>query len=163
MTNQKKISRREAIKLLGAAAGASLLANIPAKWSKPELTGGVLPAHAQTSCSGNAVEFTITAPAGATLFYAEIVNQVIGPSGSVSDGASVNGGIACGTGCYQVTSFFTNGSGTAEVQLNTFFGGASTVNFTGGPSYFSMLVNLATGENSFVQNTPISGCDWIIF
>jgi len=49
MSNQKKITRREAIKVLGAAAGASLLANIPAKWSKPELTGGALPAHAQTS------------------------------------------------------------------------------------------------------------------
>ena len=45
----KKLSRREAIKLLGTATGASLLANIPAKWSKPELTGGVLPAHAQIS------------------------------------------------------------------------------------------------------------------
>ena len=51
MTNQNKLSRREAIKLLGATAGASLLANIPAEWSKPELSGSVLPAHAQTSCS----------------------------------------------------------------------------------------------------------------
>ena len=49
MTKQTKLSRREAIKLLGATAGASLLANIPSKWSKPELSGGSLPAHAQTS------------------------------------------------------------------------------------------------------------------
>jgi len=52
MTNQKKLSRRDAIKLLGAATGASLLANLPSKWNKPELTGGVLPAHAQTSGLG---------------------------------------------------------------------------------------------------------------
>ena len=49
MTKQSKLSRREAIKILGAAAGASVLANIPAKWSTPQLTKGVLPAHAQTS------------------------------------------------------------------------------------------------------------------
>lgn len=45
----KKISRRDAIKLLGAVTGASLLANLPSKWSTPELVSGVLPAHAQTS------------------------------------------------------------------------------------------------------------------
>jgi hypothetical protein len=45
----KKLSRRDAIKLLGAATGATLLANLPSKWSKPSLMSGVLPAHAQTS------------------------------------------------------------------------------------------------------------------
>ena len=47
--NPKKISRRDAIKLLGAVTGATVLANLPTKWSKPELTAGVIPAHAQTS------------------------------------------------------------------------------------------------------------------
>lgn len=45
----KKLTRRDALKLLGAAAGATLLANLPSKWNKPALTSGVLPAHAQTS------------------------------------------------------------------------------------------------------------------
>jgi hypothetical protein len=45
----KKLSRRDAIKILGAVAGATVLANLPSKWSKPQLTQGVLPAHAQTS------------------------------------------------------------------------------------------------------------------
>jgi hypothetical protein len=45
----KELSRRDALKLLGAAAGASVLANLPSKWSTPQLTAGVLPAHAQTS------------------------------------------------------------------------------------------------------------------
>lgn len=49
---KKTLSRRDAIKLLGAAAGATLLANLPSKWSTPELTSGVLPAHAQTSGLG---------------------------------------------------------------------------------------------------------------
>lgn len=48
---KKTLSRRDAIKLLGAATGATLLANLPSKWSKPELVSGVLPAHAQTSTS----------------------------------------------------------------------------------------------------------------
>ena len=52
MTEQpKKLSRRDAIKLIGAATGASLLASLPTKWTKPEVTAGVLPAHAQTSSS----------------------------------------------------------------------------------------------------------------
>ena len=53
MTEQKqktkKISRRDAIKLLGAVTGATVLANLPTKWNTPEIASGVLPAHAQTS------------------------------------------------------------------------------------------------------------------
>ena len=49
MTEQKKLTRREAIKLLGTATGAVTLANLPAKWTSPELSGGFIPAHAQTS------------------------------------------------------------------------------------------------------------------
>lgn len=45
----KEISRRDAMKILAAVAGAAALANIPDKWSKPGMGFGVLPAHAQTS------------------------------------------------------------------------------------------------------------------
>jgi hypothetical protein len=48
----KKLSRRDALKVLGAAAGATALANLPAKWTTPKLEAGVLPAHAQSSCFG---------------------------------------------------------------------------------------------------------------
>lgn len=48
-TRTTKISRRDALKLLAAAAGATALADLPARWSKPDLEVGVLPAHAQTS------------------------------------------------------------------------------------------------------------------
>jgi hypothetical protein len=47
----KEISRRDAIKILAAVVGATTLANIPDKWSKPGMEVGVLPAHAQTSLS----------------------------------------------------------------------------------------------------------------
>ena len=33
--SRKTISRRDAIKLLGAATGAALLANLPSKWTNP--------------------------------------------------------------------------------------------------------------------------------
>jgi len=45
----KKLSRRDALKILGAAAGASVLINLPDKWTKPQLHSGMLPAHAQSS------------------------------------------------------------------------------------------------------------------
>jgi len=53
MTEEKKnqLSRRDALKVLGAAAGATALANLPSKWNSPELLSGVLPAHAQTSAN----------------------------------------------------------------------------------------------------------------
>jgi len=47
--SSKNLSRRDALKILAAAAGAVTLANLPSKWNTPELTAGVLPAHAQTS------------------------------------------------------------------------------------------------------------------
>lgn len=58
MANQRKLTRRETIKLLGAATSASLLASLPSKWSKPEVTGSVIPAHAQTSCPDITGQYT---------------------------------------------------------------------------------------------------------
>ena len=45
----KKISRRDAMKLLGAAIGGAVLSTLPSKWNTPELAAGVLPAHARQS------------------------------------------------------------------------------------------------------------------
>jgi hypothetical protein len=56
----KKISRRDAMKVLGAAIGAAALANLPSKWDTPELAQGVLPAHARQS---NVVVRTLVAGA----------------------------------------------------------------------------------------------------
>ncbi len=49
---EKKLSRRDAMKVLGAAIGATALANLPSKWDTPELAQGVLPAHARQSVAG---------------------------------------------------------------------------------------------------------------
>lgn len=59
---QKKISRRDAMKLLAAAVGAATVVNLPPGWSKPGLETGVLPAHAQTS-----ILHSLTCDAGSVL------------------------------------------------------------------------------------------------
>jgi hypothetical protein len=46
---EKKLSRRDAIKMLGVAAGAAALAGLPSKWNTPEVVAGALPAHARAS------------------------------------------------------------------------------------------------------------------
>jgi hypothetical protein len=77
----KKISRRDAIKLLGAAAGASVLANLPTKWNTPEIVSGVLPAHAQTSnvqnvgCAGLGLTVTLS------LFLGDVDLWLLTPGG----------------------------------------------------------------------------------
>ena len=49
----EKISRRKALKALAAAAGGlGAAAFLPAKWVKPVVESGVLPAHAATSGMG---------------------------------------------------------------------------------------------------------------
>jgi len=112
MNNQKKISRREAIKLLGAAAGASLLANLPAKWSKPELTGGVLPAHAQTSgCTDPAIYIELLATNGITF------NSNVAPTGPTvlfNTGETISWPCAP---CVYVEGSITNGSQPFRVTV----------------------------------------------
>jgi hypothetical protein len=49
---EKKLSRRDAIKMLGVAAGAAALAGLPSKWNTPEVVAGALPAHARQSVAG---------------------------------------------------------------------------------------------------------------
>ena len=52
---EKKLSRRDAMKVLGAAVGAAALSTLPSKWNTPELAAGVLPAHAAQSGGGSSL------------------------------------------------------------------------------------------------------------
>ena len=82
---KKKISRRDAVKLLGVAVGAAALSGLPSKWNKPALAASELPAHAQTSvvayaidCGGNGnipavAAFTFFPTAGITSRMAGVV------------------------------------------------------------------------------------------
>ena len=51
----KKLTRRDALKALGAALGGTALAALPPVWSKPALAAGQLPEHARQSyiCHGH--------------------------------------------------------------------------------------------------------------
>jgi hypothetical protein len=61
-----KISRRQALKTLLAAGGSiGAVSFLPAKWLKPVVESGVLPAHAQTS---GAVKLPAGCVSGYTLF-----------------------------------------------------------------------------------------------
>ena len=134
MTNQKKLSRREAIKILGATAGASVLANIPDKWSKPELKGSNLPAHAQTSIC-NDLEIRFGTNSVGTLSYDTL---------PADDGGSANPAVANTTGvwywgcdslsdiCFSIVS--TSGGGSNGLVLisrdGTFLGAYGMANNT---------------------------------
>jgi hypothetical protein len=122
-TTSKKLSRRDAIKVLGAATGAVVLANLPTKWSKPELISGVLPAHAQTStslpfamagcgvagtlCADTNSLVTITpAASGIPMRYLVIPSN---PGGTIINPAALTGVIP------------TDGSGVADLYLQINF------------------------------------------
>jgi hypothetical protein len=46
---EKKISRRDAMKTLGAVVGAAALSSLPSKWNTPVVAASSLPAHAKQS------------------------------------------------------------------------------------------------------------------
>jgi hypothetical protein len=116
----KGVSRRDALKLLGAAAGASVLANLPSKWNTPELTAGVLPAHAQTSVLHTlACDELFTTP-GETPVINSIVRIFPGDPGIQMrydiDLTELTIDVGDPTG-----TIATDGSGTATVQFGVVF------------------------------------------
>ncbi len=60
MSQQKELSRREALKTLAAVTGAAALTSLPGQWVKPVIETGLLPAHAQSSQSSAAGCFELT-------------------------------------------------------------------------------------------------------
>jgi len=150
---KKKLNRRDAIKLIGAAAGASALANLPAKWSKPFLTGGVLPAHAQTSCYA----LTIEVISGGYLFFigaSERVfpNEITEPSPSNYSYL----GWYCQTGCAE----FIIGSGTSSLVEIMTISGPFTIILNNSFEY--VLVDLATGAHALGLTGSAGTCNWTI-
>ncbi len=74
-----KITRRDAIKILGAAAGAGMLATLPTKWTKPQVTTGALPAHAQTSATLPTVLTVSVQVGGSTSTFINVAYVVPSP------------------------------------------------------------------------------------
>ena len=161
MTEQnKKLSRRDAIKLLGAAAGAAALANLPAKWSKPELVSGVLPAHAQSTaaCTEVAASFTINAN-GVITNYIFWLNGLGDGSGNLSGSQSYSNSYPCGPGCLRIYAFAQNPAPGPTIELTTFSQGTITIPFALG---VNILVDLSTGQYSTTLGQTVGGCDWVI-
>jgi len=116
---KRKISRRDAMKLLAAAVGAATVANLPAEWSKPGLEAGVLPAHAQTSsnllagpdvdvtdCQANVVSTVTIAPVATGI----LMRYDIATTGSVTFNPP---GSSTGT-------VATNPNGIASLPISSF-------------------------------------------
>lgn len=148
----KKLSRRDAIKLLGAATGATLLANLPSKWSTPSLASGVLPAHAQTS-----IAFALAC--GAPLSINTASN-----SGTVNAGASIVPASSNFGLIYSITVVPNQGTAsvTSPVSLiGTLFtvGGAVTLPVTVQVSSFNGLIS--TGVVNVTWAIPKSGISCI--
>ena len=150
---KKNLSRRDALKILGAAAGATVLANLPAKWNTPELAAGVLPAHAQTSEAcvvGLTVEVLSTDDTGAHFGWSTAVDVVFwdwdGTAGSMLQ-------FACTDICLGLQTYLTSGT-TATYRFTTI-----SQQFTV-PADTEILINMATGEYALNGATPPTGCDW---
>ena len=163
MPQQKKLSRRDAIKFLGAAAGAAALANLPSKWSKPELVSGVLPAHAQSTaaCTGDAASFTINAN-GVITNYIFWLNGLTDDSGNLSGAQSYSNSYPCGPGCLQIYAFAQNLAPGPTIELTTFSQGTITIPFAAPSFGVNILVDLSTGQYSTDINQPVGSCvTWI--
>jgi len=178
MTPNKKITRRDAIKLLGAAAGASVLANLPSKWSKPQLSGGVLPAHAQTSgCVDPALKIEVIeyiyafTPALTVTYYADPpTSNTILPTGF--DGGVISWD--CATSCDQVIFNFGDIGFNSAITLQITVWGNPPFDVTIGRDIsYSIYLNVSTGiyEDGIYSEGPgfdgigvttVEGCPNII-
>ena len=160
---QKKLSRRDALKVLGVATGASVLTSLPSKWSKPELVSGVLPAHAQTSvCSGYAVFFEVLA--GAPVVSApfpgypnpdEIIDINAGSPGTT---VAWN----CQSGCIGFRLHLATNNGTSGfVQVSTISQQFTLTLDLNKPDY-AVLVNADTGEYALDGAGSAGACNWLL-
>jgi hypothetical protein len=143
----KELSRRDALKLLGAAAGASVLANLPSKWSTPELTAGVLPVHAQTSvCTDTALVVHVTATGDGDLSgdSSPGPDSTILPAFTVGSSATWN----CGDRCIYVILQGTNVEASSTVEV-TIMNAAPTLVHLSGTNFYWIYLNAATGVYDF--------------
>ncbi|MCB2179597.1 twin-arginine translocation signal domain-containing protein [bacterium] len=150
---KQNLSRRDILKVLGAASGAAVLANLPAKWSSPELAVGVLPAHAQTS-----VCYALTIELVDTDGIAKYESYQIPPD--EEDGAFLRW--YCQEGCADL-DIWSEGDGATfiTVRVTTTAGTFEHTEYAGeGGPYFPLLVDLATGAYSMNFNLTVGSCGW---
>ena len=155
MKDQKKLSRREAIKLLGTATGASLLANLPSKWSRPELSGGSIPAHAQTSLCP-AGQSTLSAFVQTEFNNAQLeiksAAQFVNLTGNALTGATIE--IGCESGCLGL-GLISHNAVNAHVIFSV--NGKVVFDQTYNNQFHYVFVDAATGASQ-VDGAPSAGC-----
>jgi len=167
MTEQKtkKLSRRDAIKLLGAAAGASVLANIPSKWSKPALAGGVLPAHAQTSCFNLVERISFTGSPSNNAIFVESLPPFVPPDTFTPNAGGPgysSAGWDCQDGCAVFEVAVNPGAHATMTAQVTIASAQFTLQVASkGKSSYAVLVNLATGEYALDGAGTAGACRWI--
>jgi len=153
--SSQKISRRDALKILTAVAGGAVLANIPSKWTKPELLAGVLPAHAQTS-GGH----TLAAGADQTVFICQpgdfTSTVIISPTTSgilMKYTISADPGMTVNSPASLTGTVPTDVTGSASLTINgtdSGNGGSITVTWT--------FANASDGTGSSSQVFTSNGC-----
>jgi hypothetical protein len=147
-----KVSRRDAIKLLGAAAGAAMLANAPAKWSKPSLMSGVLPAHAQTSCFSLVIDVvSATTNLFVGFFAGPDPDEILGDGFA---GSSMRW--YCQDDCIIMSATVLNG--LAMTWTFTTLAGQFTVVWDNNTPSHTILINLGSGSYA-VDGGLVDGCE----
>lgn len=157
MTEQKKkLTRRDAIKLLGAVAGASMLANLPAKWSKPSLMSGVLPAHAQTSCISVLIEVL------EGNFTYEVKHNAPEPDVVTGDGGPGSTRVwYCQDEClFLYLDLDTDLSETGSVRITTLAGQFIENYSDPGNVIRDIVIDMGSGEYSNEVNGSAGDCAW---
>jgi len=164
MTDQanKKLSRRDAMKILAASAGAIALANLPSQWSKPGLEVGVLPVHAQTSVIPEPPE-PHTLPADGIqiegfCYPTDMINSVtISPADA---GILLNYSISTTGGTVNITapaalngSVMTDATGTASLTIT-----ADDITGMGTIVIVWSFANSSEGTGSSSQTIVAQGC-----
>jgi hypothetical protein len=157
MTGQnKQLTRRDAIKLLGAVAGASMLANLPTKWSKPSLMSGVLPAHAQTSCNSVLIEVL------EGNFFVSVRNNAPQPDLVTGDGGPGSTLVwVCRDEClFLWCDLNANLSETGSVRITT-LAGQFIENYDVMDSLRDIVIDMGSGEYSNEFGSGSAGdCSW---
>jgi hypothetical protein len=157
-TSTKKISRRDAMKILVAVAGGTALANIPSKWSKPGLVAGVLPAHAQTS-SGASVHAGVSDPA-ANYCFDLVSTAIISPPtpGIVLRYVITSSGIVTIASPALTGTIATNASGMASLNITINTGLPFNTGDTITVTWSFENASDGTGSSSQVFTSAGSGC-----
>jgi hypothetical protein len=152
----KNISRRDAIKILAAAAGATALANLPVKWETPDLEVGVLPAHAQTS-PGLYTLIAGQSDPNANFCFSLVSTAIISPVAAgipLHYAITLSPGLAIISPATPTGTVLTNGSGIVSLSIDV-----DTTNFNVGDtvSVTWSFENPSDGTNSDIQGFTSAG------